>query len=105
MKSKRTLPVMASVGVLTLAMLACQFAAPAAPAATNTQIPSATVVTGSQPPISVQAPVNDHHASHSVARDVAREALSVGERQRADVPHRQRVAQQITRPWISRRRT
>ncbi|HEX8990271.1 MAG TPA: trypsin-like peptidase domain-containing protein [Anaerolineales bacterium] len=58
MKSKRTLPVLASAVVLILAMLACQLVAPSAPASTNPQVPPTPVVTGSQPPISVQAPVN-----------------------------------------------
>ena len=55
MKTKRTLPVMAAVVVITMATLACQFAAPAAPsAAPPVPAPAGT----SLPPISVQAPVN-----------------------------------------------
>ncbi|HEX9116439.1 MAG TPA: trypsin-like peptidase domain-containing protein, partial [Anaerolineae bacterium] len=57
MNTKRTLPVLAAVAVVTLAMMACQFASPAAQSVQPPQAPSAPV-TNSQPPISVQAPVN-----------------------------------------------
>lgn len=57
MNTKRTLPVLAAVAVVTLVMMACQFASPAAQSVQPPQAPSAPQ-TNSQPPISVQAPVN-----------------------------------------------
>ncbi len=55
MKTNRRLPVLAAVGVLTLAMLACQLASPVQPATS----PEAGVpMINTQPPISVQAPLN-----------------------------------------------
>ncbi len=56
MKTKRSLPVMAAAGLITLATLACQFAS-AAPTLVNPPVSSAPV-TNSEPPISVQAPLN-----------------------------------------------
>src|SRR5512140_2968814 len=54
MKTKSRLPVLAASAVLMLAMLACQFGSVPAPQAGAPEAP----VTNSQPPISVQAPVN-----------------------------------------------
>ncbi len=55
MITKRNLPVLAAVAGTMLAMLACQLAAPA-PSAAAPQ--AAAPVTNSEPPISVQAPLN-----------------------------------------------
>ena len=56
MKTKRTLSVLAAVAVVTLATLACQLFSPG-PTGGLPQAPSAPL-TASQPPVSVQAPVN-----------------------------------------------
>jgi S1-C subfamily serine protease len=55
MKTKRTLSLMSAVVMVTFATLACQFLSPTA---SNTQVPVAAPVTNSQPPLSVQAPIN-----------------------------------------------
>src|SRR5512142_614019 len=54
MKTKRSLAVMAAVAFITLATLACQFGA----APIGGQPPSAAPQVNTEPPISVQAPVN-----------------------------------------------
>src|SRR5512140_302415 len=54
MKTRRGLPVMAAVALVTLATLACQFGS--APVSTQPELPAPA--TNNQPPIAVQAPVN-----------------------------------------------
>ena len=55
MKTKRTLPVMAAAIIVTLATLACQLTAPR-PTSANPEANAPAI--NSQPPISVQAPLN-----------------------------------------------
>ncbi len=62
MKTKRTLPVLAAVTAIMLASLACQFASPIPG---NAAPPVAAPVINSQPPISVQAPLNPAAAQDS----------------------------------------
>ncbi|MGE5072814.1 MAG: S1C family serine protease [Anaerolineae bacterium] len=56
MNTRRTLPVMAAIAVLTITTLACQFGAPVQGPSAGQQPPAPTI--NSQPPIAVQAPVN-----------------------------------------------
>src|SRR5512141_1256244 len=56
MNTRRTLPVMAAIAVLTATTLACQLGAPVQSPLTDQQVPVPAI--NSQPPISVQAPVN-----------------------------------------------